>query len=51
MKRMICSCALTVAVTSIALGQVTEAPQKHEMADSKKAEMSLWSATLRSPFD
>jgi len=34
--------ALTVAFTSIALGQMTQAPQKHEMVDSKKEEMSLY---------
>jgi len=42
MKHILCAFALTVGFTSIALGQVTQAPQKHEMADSKKAEMSLY---------
>ncbi len=42
MKQILCAFALTVAVTSIALGQVTQSPQKHEMTDSQKAEMSLY---------
>jgi uncharacterized protein DUF4437 len=42
MKQVLFAFALTVAITSIALGQMTQAPQKHEMADSKKAEMSLY---------
>ncbi|MFN2492587.1 MAG: cupin domain-containing protein [Pyrinomonadaceae bacterium] len=41
MKQILSVCALTVAFTSIALGQ-TQAPQKHEMADSRKAEISLY---------
>jgi Domain of unknown function (DUF4437) len=44
MKRILCAFALTIAVTSIALGQITQAPQKHEMAEAKKAEMSLYPA-------
>ncbi len=42
MKQILCAFALTVAFYSIAPGQVAQAPQKHEMADSKKAEMSLY---------
>ncbi len=44
MKQILCAFALTGAFTSIALGQVAQAPQKHEMTDSKKAEMSLYPA-------
>jgi hypothetical protein len=42
MRLIICAFTLTVAFSSIALGQVAQAPQKHEMADLKKAEMSLY---------
>jgi len=42
MKHIFCALALTIAFTSIALGQVTQSPQKHEMTESKKAEMSLY---------
>ncbi len=42
MKRTLCAFALTVAFSSIALGQVAQAPQKHQMADSKNAEMSVY---------
>ena len=41
MKHIFCALALTVAFTTIALGQVTQAHQKHEM-NSQKAEMSLY---------
>lgn len=39
MKQVLSALALTIAFTSIALGQ---AVQKHEMTDSKKAEMNLY---------
>jgi hypothetical protein len=42
MKPIICSLALIFVFTSIALGQVNQPPQKHEMSDSQKAEMSLY---------
>ena len=42
MKQILCAFALTGAFTSIALGQAAQAPKTHEMADSKKAEMSLY---------
>ncbi|MGI8917031.1 MAG: cupin domain-containing protein, partial [Pyrinomonadaceae bacterium] len=41
MKHILSTFALTVAFTSIALCQ---APQKHEMTDSQKAEMRLYPA-------
>ena len=41
MKNILCAFALTVAFTSISLGQATPTPT-HEMADSKKAEISLY---------
>ena len=44
MNRIICAFALTVTISSIALSQVAQTPQKHEMADSKNAEMSLYPA-------
>ena len=42
MKHILWVFAVTLAFTSIAFGQVAQAPQKTEMADSKKAEMSLY---------
>ena len=39
MKQVLSALALTIAFTSIAFGQSV---QKHEMADSKKAEMNLY---------
>ena len=42
MKQIICALALTVAFTSIAMGQVAQTTQKHE--DAMKAEMSLYPA-------
>ena len=42
MKRILCALALTVAFYSMALGQVSQEPQKHEMTDAKKAEMKLY---------
>lgn len=42
MKHILSALALIVAFTSVALGQVAPATQKHEMTDSKKAEMSLY---------
>jgi hypothetical protein len=42
MKRIFCAFALTVILTSTALGQVTQ-PQKHEMPDTKA--MSLYPTT------
>ncbi|MGI8897064.1 MAG: cupin domain-containing protein, partial [Pyrinomonadaceae bacterium] len=44
MKHILCAFALTVAFDSMVLGQVPQALQKHEMADSKKAEMRLYPA-------
>jgi hypothetical protein len=44
MKHLLWAFVLTVVSTSLAFGQVAQAPQKHEMADSKKAEMSLYPA-------
>jgi len=41
MKQVLSALALTIAFTSIALGQTV---QKHEMTDSKKGEMSLYPA-------
>lgn len=41
MKHVLCAFALTVALTSIALGQAAPT-QKHEMPDSTKAEMKLY---------
>jgi uncharacterized protein DUF4437 len=41
MKRVLSAFALTVAFTSIVLGQAAQTPQ-HQMTDSKKAEMSLY---------
>ena len=42
MKQILSALALAIASTSIAFCQMAQAPQKHEMADSKKAEMSLY---------
>ena len=42
MKQVLCAFALTVALTSIALGQATQ-PQKHEMAPN--SEVSLYPAS------
>ncbi|MCM3870234.1 MAG: cupin domain-containing protein [Pyrinomonadaceae bacterium] len=43
MKLIFCAFALTVASSSIALGQVAQT-QTHDMGDSKSAEMSLYPA-------
>ena len=42
MKRIFCTLALTLALNSIAVGQVAQQTPKHEMAGSQKAEMSLY---------
>lgn len=44
MKIIFGTVALTVAFSSIALGQAAQSTQKHDMADSKQAEMSLYPA-------
>lgn len=44
MKQILCAIALTVAFTSSALGQESHARQKHEVAETSKSEMSLYSA-------
>lgn len=41
MKYSLCAFALTVTLGATALGQVTQATQQHDMADSKKAGISL----------
>jgi hypothetical protein len=42
MKKIFCVLALTMAFASIAFSQVAQAPQKHEMTESTKAEISLY---------
>jgi Domain of unknown function (DUF4437) len=44
MKQIICAFALTVAFTSVASSQTAQTPQKHEMPDPQKSEMSLYPA-------
>jgi hypothetical protein len=41
LKRIFCIFALTIAFFSVALGQVTQSPQKKETPTSQKAEISL----------
>ena len=45
MKQILCAFALTGAFTSIALGQVAQAPQTHDMAMPQKMEISLYPTT------
>jgi Domain of unknown function (DUF4437) len=45
MRHLIYGFLLTVACASLALGQTTQTPQKHEMAGSAKGEISLYPAT------
>ena len=45
MKQILCAFALTGAFTAIALGQVAQAPQTHDMATPQKMEISLYPTT------
>lgn len=45
MRHLIYGFLLTIVCASFALGQTTQAPQKHEMADSAKGEITLYPMT------